>query len=417
MTPFLQLLLELILIITFAKIGGYIATRIGQPSVFGELIMGVILGPSLLNITRLPVITDAHLPEMITQLGELGVLLLMFLAGLELHLKDLTKSSRVAALSGTIGVLVPVGLGVGYGELTGMDFGHSVFLGLTLGATSVSISAQVLIELGRLRTRVGLGLLGSAVFDDILTLLLLSTFLAFLSGGTGFLEVGLVFVKMLVFLVLSAALGIWGLPWITRKVGHLPISQGITALALIILLTYGLAAELLGGMAAITGTFIAGLMFARTPEKQTIEANLHAMAYSFFVPIFFISIGLSVNLRNVTLESLGVIAIISVIAIAGKIIGAGGGAMLARFTPLESLQIGIGMVSRGEVGLIIAKIGLDNGFLNEEFFAAIVIMILITTLVTPPMLRSAFSRADRSARGKTPDNLEGPASSSEPMEE
>jgi Kef-type K+ transport systems, membrane components len=129
MTPFLQLALELILIIAFAKVGGYLATRIGQPAVFGELVTGVLLGPSLLNITGLPFITDAHLPEMISSLGELGVLMLMFLAGLELHLNDLTRSSRVAALSGTIGVLLPVALGLGYGELTGMDFNHAVFPG------------------------------------------------------------------------------------------------------------------------------------------------------------------------------------------------------------------------------------------------------------------------------------------------
>ena len=401
MTPFLQLTLELILMIAFAKAGGYLATRIGQPSVFGELIMGVVLGPSLLNITHLPFVTDAHLPEAIAQIGELGVLLLMFLAGLELHLRDLTRSSRVAALSGTIGVLVPVGLGLAYGELTGMDLNHSAFLGLTLGATSVSISAQVLIELNRLRTKVGMGLLGSAVFDDILTLLLLSTFLAFLSGGTGLLEVVIVFAKMLAFLLLSVAFGIWALPWIARKVNHLPISQGITALAIIVMLVYGLAAELLGGMAAITGTFIAGLMFAQTPEKQAIEANLHAMAYSFFVPIFFISIGLSVDLHEVSLESVWMILAITVIAVLGKVIGAGGGAALARFTPLESLQMGIGMVSRGEVGLIIAKIGLDNGFLDQQIFAAIVIMILITTLLTPPMLRAAFSREKHPAERQT----------------
>ncbi len=403
MSPFLQLTLELVIIIAFAKVAGYLSTRIGQPAVFGELVVGVLLGPSLIDITNLPFITDAHLPETLSQLGELGVLLLMFLAGLELHLKDLARSSRVSALSGTLGVLLPVALGVGFGELTGMDFNHSAFLGLTLGATSVSISAQVLIELNQLRTKVGLGLLGAAVFDDILTLLLLSTFLAFLTGGNSFAEVLIVFVKMLAFIVFSVALGLWGLPKLTRLVNRLPISQGVTALALIILLIYALAAELLGGMAAITGTFIAGLMFARTPEKQIIEANLHAMAYAFFVPIFFISIGLSVNLKMVNLQSVWIILAISAIAVLGKIIGAGGGAFLAKFTPLESLQMGIGMVSRGEVGLIIAKVGLDSGYLNQEFFAAIVIMILITTLITPPMLRAAFSRRERV---KTSEELE-----------
>jgi len=395
MSPFLQLALELIIIIAFAKVAGYLSTRIGQPAVFGELVMGVILGPSLLNIAHLPFITDAALPETISYLGELGVLLLMFLAGLELHLNDLARSSRVSALSGTIGVILPVFLGLGFGELLGLDFNHSLFLGLTLAATSVSISAQVLIELNKLRTKVGMGLLGAAVFDDILTLLLLSVFLAFLTDGNSVMGVLLVFIKMLAFLGLSAAFGLWVLPKVSRLVARLHISQGITALALIVLLTYALAAELFGGMAAITGTFIAGLMFARTQEKQTIEANVHAIAYSFFVPIFFVSIGLSVNLQMIDMRSTWVILGITVVAILGKIIGAGSGAWFAKFTPLESVQMGIGMVSRGEVGLIIAKIGLDSRFLSPEFFAAIVIMILITTLITPPMLRAAFSRNDR----------------------
>jgi Kef-type K+ transport system membrane component KefB len=413
MTPFLQLALELILIITFAKLGGYLATRIRQPAVFGELIAGVILGPSLINITGLPFITDAHLPETISQLGEIGVLLLMFLAGLELHLKDLTHSSRVAALSGTIGVLIPVGMGLAFGELIGMDFNHAIFLGLTLGATSVSISAQVLIELNKLRTRVGLGLLGSAVFDDILTLLLLSTFLAFLTGNSGVQDVVIVVLKMVAFLGVSVGFGLWLLPWISRKVSRLPISQGITALGLIVMFVFALAAELLGGMAAITGTFIAGLMFARTPDIQTLETNLHAIAYSFFVPVFFVSIGLSVNLRQVDISSLWLILAVSAIAILGKVIGAGGGALLARYPLLESLQIGIGMISRGEVGLIIAKIGLDNGLLNQDIFATIVIMILITTLVTPPLLRAAFARSDRLTESALPEVISNPVETSE----
>jgi Kef-type K+ transport system membrane component KefB len=252
-----------------------------------------------------------------------------------------------------------------------------------------------LIELKKLQSKVGLALLGAAVFDDVLVILLLSTFLAFLSGGSGFVEILLVFGKMLLFLALSVAFGLWVLPWLTRLTSKLPISQSVTTLAIVILLIYGLAAELLGGMAAITGAFIAGLMFARTPEKNVIESNLHALAYAFFVPIFFVSIGLSVNLRSMSLETLWVILEISVIAVLGKIIGAGGGALLNKYSWHEALQLGIGMVSRGEVGLIIAKLGLDSGYLSGEFFSAIVGMILITTLVTPPMLRAAFHSSDK----------------------
>lgn len=390
MSNFLQLIAEIAIILVAAKAAGYLSTRLKQPSVFGELLVGVLLGPSLLDITHLGFITDTHLGEIIYEMGEIGVLLLMFLAGLELHIKDLTKNTRVAMLAGVMGVVFPVGLGILFGELLGIPFSNALFLGLTMGATSVSISAQVLIELQVLRTRVGLGLLGAAVFDDILVILILSSAVAFLSGGGSFAAIMWVFAKMVIFLAMAAGVGLWLLPRVVRVTQHLRISQGLTTLAIVVLLSYGLAAELVGGMAAITGTFMAGLMFGRTPEKSTIETNLHSIAYAFFVPIFFVSIGLGVNLRELSVDSIWIFLGISVIAILGKVIGSGSGAMMAKLTPRESLQIGIGMISRGEVGLIIANIGDKAGYLSAELMTVIVGMILVTTLVTPPMLRASF---------------------------
>jgi Kef-type K+ transport system membrane component KefB len=378
-----------------AKAAGYLSTRIKQPSVFGEILVGILLGPSLLNLMQLQFVTDSHLSEVIRLMGELGVLFLMFLAGLELHLNDLVKNARVAAYAGMLGVVIPVGLGLGFGELNGMDFQHSIFLGLTLGATSVSISAQVLIELKVLRSKVGYGLLGAAVFDDVLVLLLLSVFLALLSGSSGVISILFVIGKMLLFLAASVAIGLWGLPFLVKLIQKRSISQGTTTLAIVFMLAYGVAAELLGGMAAITGAFLAGLIFARTPEKSKVETNFHSLAYALFVPVFFVSIGLGVDLRAVDASMLWIMLGISGIAIVGKVIGAGGGARLSRFSWKESLQIGIGMVSRGEVGLIIAKIGMDEGYLSDSLFSAIVGMIQITTLITPPLLRLSFQTKNR----------------------
>ncbi len=390
MSSFIQLALILSILLVAAKAAGYLSTRIKQPSVFGEILVGILLGPSLLNLMQLQFVTDSHLNEVIQLMGELGVLFLMFLAGLELHLNDLVKNARVAAYAGMLGVVIPVGLGLGFGELIGMDFQHSLFLGLTLGATSVSISAQVLIELKVIRSKVGYGLLGAAVFDDVLVLLLLSVFLALLSGSSGFMSILFVIGKMLLFLAASVAIGLWGLPFLVKLTQKRSISQGITTLAIVTMLAYGVAAELLGGMAAITGAFLAGLMFARTPEKSKVESNFHSLAYALFVPVFFVSIGLGVDLHTVDASMLWIMLGISGIAIVGKVIGAGGGARLSRFSWTESLQIGIGMVSRGEVGLIIAKIGMDEGYLSDSLFSAIVGMILITTLITPPLLRISF---------------------------
>ena len=338
--------------------------------------------------------------EIIYQFAELGVLVLMFLAGLELHFSDLARNRRVSALAGSLGVAVPVGLGLLVGELLGYDFKHSAFLGLTLGATSVSISVQTLMELRVLRSRVGLSLLGAAVFDDILVILLLSIFLAFTSGAAGFLQILLVFGRILLFLALSVAFGIWVLPRLSRQISRMEISYGPLTFALIILLAFGLAAELVGGMAAITGSFLAGLMFSRTAEKKDIEPGLRAIAYGLFVPIFFINIGLSINMQSLQISAIWSILLIVAVAILGKIVGAGVGALISRFSRQEALQLGIGMVSRGEVGLIVANVGLTAGWLNNEIFSAIVVTVLITTLVTPIMLRAAFQSKPPNTPGK-----------------
>jgi Kef-type K+ transport system membrane component KefB len=393
MSPFIQLALILSIIVFMAKLSGYLSTRIGQPSVFGELVVGLLLGPSLLNITHLYFITDPHIDEVIREMAEIGVLMLMFLAGMELQLSEMARNTRVAAYAGLLGVLIPVGLGGLVGYLFGLPLNSALFLGLTLGATSVSISAQTLMELNVLRSRVGLGLLGAAVFDDIIVILLLSTFTALLmGGGGGGFEVLLIIGRMILFLTAAVGIGLFIVPRLVRITARLPISQGMIALALVVLFMYGVAAELIGGMAAITGTFVAGLMFGRTAEKKRVEFGMHALAYGLFVPIFFVDIGLQVNIRSLDASALWLLLVICLIGIFGKIFGSGIGAKLAGYSWLESTQLGIGMVSRGEVGLIVASVGLNAGLLTDRIFSAIIGMVLITTLVTPPLLRASFQK-------------------------
>lgn len=403
MTPFLQLVFVLLVIILFAKAASYLSVKLGQPSVLGELLVGILLGPTLLDLTHLPFLTDPHLNDIVAEIGELGVLLLMFIAGLDLHLSELAKNTRVSALAGVLGVLLPVGLGWAAGILFGLSTPEAVFIGLSLGATSVSISAQTLMELNVLRSRVGLGLLGAAVFDDILVILLLSAMLAILNGGGGLGSIMLIILRILIFLGLSVVFGLWALPWLTREVSQLEISQAALSLALVIMLLYGLAAEILGGMAAVTGSFLAGLMFAGTPEKEQIERGIRALGYSLFIPVFFVSIGLGFNLSEVSPQALLLLLTMAVIGILGKIIGSGLGARLGGFSSLESLQLGAGMVSRGEVGLVVANIGLHEGYLRPEELSAVIGMVIITTLVTPPMLRSLFAMKQESAGIKEPD--------------
>lgn len=390
MTPFLQLTFTLAILLLTAKFAGYLSIRLGQPSVLGELIVGILLGPSLLNFLGLPFLTDAKaLEHIIVELGELGVLLLMFIAGLELHLDELRGNTKVAGAAGTLGVVVPFALGWIVGRLFGMTQAQATFLGLVLGATSVSISAQTLMEMKALKSKVGLGLLGAAVFDDVLVIFLLSLFFAFTSGASGVAEILIVLARMAAFFALAFAFGLWALPRIIRAVRNLPISQNILTLALVTLLGYGLAAELIGQMAAITGAFIAGLMFARTPEKEVLDPRVSALAYGFFVPIFFVSIGLKTHL-NLHPEALGLAAVVIIVAVLGKWIGAALGARLAGLDWRASMQIGMGMVSRGEVGLIVASAGIQNGLITEVEFAAVVGMVIVSTLITPPLLRALF---------------------------
>lgn len=402
MSVFLQLAFLIAVILLAAKAAGYLSVRLGQPSVLGELLVGILLGPSLLDLLHLPFIEGEKLGETIKELGELGVLLLMFIAGLELHLDELTRNTRVSAFAGIMGVLMPVALGAGTGFLFGFDTGAAIFLGLTLGATSVSISAQTLMELKVLRTRVGLGLLGAAVFDDVLIILLLSIFLAVVSGGTSVVGILLILVRMVIFLAASVAFGLYVLPRLVRATARLPISQGVLSLAVVILLFYGVAAEVVGGMAAITGSFLAGLMFARCEEKERLERGVSALAYGLLVPIFFVSIGLAVNVRDLQADALLLTGVIIVVAILSKLVGSGLGARWAGFSWRESWQLGAGMVSRGEVGLIVANVGIGAGLVTGEEFSAIVGMVLASTIVTPPMLRALFAEPKETKEEEKP---------------
>jgi len=206
------------------------------------------------------------------------------------------------------------------------------------------------------------------------------------------------------------------LPWMMRRVAHLPISQGVLTLALVVMLAYGLAAELLGGMAAITGAFIAGLMMARSGEKERVEHGVHALAYGLFVPIFFINIGLSVNARSLQVEMIWFTLAIILIAIIGKWVGAGIGARLGGLNVRESVQLGAGMVSRGEVGLIVASVGINEGLVGSDQFSAIVGMVLVTTLVTPPILRALFTENKPKTQTSLPETEQG-VSSDDPQNE
>jgi Kef-type K+ transport system membrane component KefB len=392
-SAFLQLTLALAIIILAAKAGGYIAVRLRQPAVLGELLVGLILGPTVIDLVHLPFVSDPELlHEEINNLAALGVVFLMFMAGLEIELGEMLHSGRASVLSGILGVVAPLFMGA----IAAMPFGYSNqaawFIGIILTATSVSISAQTLLELGVLRTREGLTLLGAAVVDDVLVLIVLSIFLTLGGSASGEGSIIITVGKMIAYLTLSAALGWFVLPGIVKWIDRQPISEGLTAIVLFIILMFAWSAEVMGGLAAITGAFIAGVGLGRSHLRDKIESKMRVITYGFLVPIFFVSIGLEANLRAITGSLLPFLIVLFVVAVLSKVIGAGLGARLAGLNNASSLRVGVGMISRGEVGLIVAGIGVRQGIISQEVFTVVVVLVLLTTLITPLLLRYVFPR-------------------------
>lgn len=395
MSETLQLVLALAIIILAAKASGYFATRLKQPAVLGELLIGLVLGPSVMDFFHLAPFVEGHTQDVVYELAEVGVIFLMFVAGLEVDVREMLASGKIALLSGNLGVIVPLGLGTLLALAFGRELYPAIFVGMILTATSVSISAQTLLELGVLKSKEGLALLGAAVVDDVVAILALSFFLALTGTGETARPLWLVMVLMFVFFVAAVFLASRFLAPLARKVDQLPISEGLLALVIVITLLFAWAAEVIGGVAAITGAFLAGVFFARTSHREEIERGMHTITYSFFVPIFLVSIGLRANLRDLNQAGLLFLLALIVVAVLSKVIGSGLGARLGGFDNLASFRVGLGMISRGEVGLIITTIGLSAGLVADEEYSEVVIMVLATTLITPLLLRWAYSLSNR----------------------
>lgn len=403
MSEFLEVLLFLIVAIAAAKIAGAFANRIGQPAVFGEILAGLLLGPTLFNVLDWPVFRPdseveggegAILLPLVRALADIGVLLLMFIAGLETDLAQMRKVGKVAFWAALGGVALPMAGGIGVAAAFGLPIlWEGVFIGTVLTATSVSISAQTLMELGALRSREGSTILGAAVIDDVLGLIVLSVVVAFArttGDGVQADQIAVVFVRIAAFFAIGIVAGRWVAP-VLRWASGLGVSQAVIAAVLVVAFLYSWAAEYLGGVAAITGSYLAGLFVAQTPFKKEVDTEIHPLTYSMFVPIFFISIGLQANGRDLG-DRVAFTLFLVVVAIVTKAVGSGLFARLFGFTNLESMRVGVGMISRGEVGLIVAGYGLANGLIGSDVFSASVIMVLATTMVTPPLLRLTFPR-------------------------
>ena len=339
MTPVLQLLLELTILIAVAKLAGYLSTRLNQPAVLGEILAGLLMGPSLIDIQSATFLSSPHLGEIITELADIGVIFLMFLAGLEVDLEQMRKAGRVVILAGLLGVAVPLVLGA----LTALPFGFqpvaAIGIGMLLTATSVSISAQTLLELGVLRSREGIALLGAAVVDDVAAIILLSVFIALaMGGGGGAVAILILLARVIGFVVIFGLVGWLFVPRILDYIDRLPISQGVISAAVVLGLFYAWAAEVLGGVAMITGSFMAGLFVARSRVHHRVVEGFSILTYAFFVPIFFVNIGLHANIWELQGPLVLATLAITLVAIISKVLGSGAGARLGGFSQGESFR-------------------------------------------------------------------------------
>lgn len=390
-------LLFIAIILLSTKFLGLVTMKFRMPQVVGALIAGFILGPAVLNLVR-----DT---DLISSLAEIGVIVLMFCAGLETDLNEMKKTGAASFVIAFIGVLLPLagGFGVAYFANSDPDLIlHDVFIGIILTATSVSITVETLKELGKLNSRAGNAILGAAIIDDVLGIIGLTIVMSLADSSVSIMIVLLKIIAFFVFAIIACYLfrKLYE-KWTSRTEKDLR-RYSITAFAFCLLLSF--CAEFFFEVADITGAYIAGLAIAKTPKTEYVTKKFDTLSYLLLSPIFFASIGLKVNFSGMT-STIWIFAIVlTLVAIITKILGCGLGAKLFKFTTKESLQIGIGMISRGEVALIVASKGEKMGLMPPQYFGPVVLMVIVTTIITPVLLKIVFK--DRRTGGGSPP-LEG----------
>ena len=397
-----QYLLDLALILLSTKVLGILTKRFQMPQVVGALVAGLILGPAVLDV-----LSET---EFLTQLSELGVIVLMFSAGMGTDIQELKNSGKAGFLVALLGVIVPLILGTGLAFFAGevgmietSGFLEDVFIGTILTATSVSITVETLKELGKLETKVGNTILAAALIDDVLGLIAL-TIVSSVAGGQE--NILLVLVKIVLFFVFSIVVSFLALKffrwlmalWPGRERRRYPV------LAFVLCLVMAYCAEEFFGVADITGAYVAGLVISLTPKSTYIQSKFEPLDFLLLTPVFFASIGIKADVEGMTSSLVLFSVLLLFISIITKIIGCGMGAKICNFTNKESLQVGVGMVCRGEVALIVANRGLELGVLTSTMMAPVIITVVGGTILTPIMLKLVFRKSGETA-ASTDSNL------------
>ncbi len=395
-------LLDIALILLCTKLLGLFTRRMHMPQVVGALLAGVILGPAALNAL--------HETDFIKQVAELGVIILMFNAGLETNITELKKAGKASFIIALIGVLVPLagGFGIAFlfnkGDLVQGNasvFLQNIFIGVILTATSVSITVETLKELGKLDTRAGSAILGAALIDDVLGIIALTVISSFADASVNIFVVLLKILLFFVFVAVAGFLFYKGFTYVIQRNNRDLRRYVIVGFVFCLLLAY--SAERFFGVADITGAYFAGLIICNTQRSKYLASRFETLSYILLSPIFFASIGLAVELPHMTAAIILFSALLLLVAIITKIIGCGVGARLCGYSKDESTQIGVGMISRGEVALIVANKGNAMGLMSSVFFGPVIIVVIVTTIITPILLKIVFNRQKNEGKADIKD--------------
>lgn len=386
-------LLDIALILISTKILGLLTRRIQLPQVVGALIAGLLLGPACFGVLQET--------DFIKNIAEIGVIVLMFAAGLETDVQELKKTGLASFIIALLGVIVPLvgGYFVAtiYNPVTDQQtMLQNIFVGVVLTATSVSITVETLKELGKLSTKTGNAILGAALIDDVLGIIALTVISSFAGSDVSLWVILLKILGFFIFCGVMAFLFIKFVnPWINKYKKDL---RRFVILAFAFCLLMSFSAEYFFGVSDITGAFVAGLILSNNKKTSYMLNRFDTVSYVLLSPVFFASVGLKVTFSNMSATVVVLTVLLLVVAILSKMIGCGLGAKICKYTNLQSVKIGIGMISRGEVALIVATKGMSMGLMKDEFFAPLVLVVVATTIVTPILLKLAYKyQASREA--------------------
>ena len=364
------------------QIVAHLCRRVEIPEVIGQILVGIIAGPAVLDWV--------HLNSMMNEFQEIGVIILMFIAGLESDLSLLRKYLKPAVVVALLGVIVPIVIMGPVSYMFGFTKLESLFIGVIFATTSVSISVAVLREFNRLDSREGATVLGAAVADDIIGVILLSVMISVINGssnsghGNG-QPLGIVLLMQLVFLIR------WLAPYLIHMSDRLLTVASTSVMAMIICLGMAAIADYVGLSGAV-GSFFAGIAVANTKHKEVVDRSFIPIGYAMFIPLFFVSVGLNMRFDNIG-ESFVFVIVMTILACLTKLLGCGAGAKLSGFSMPSSYIVGSGMVARGEMGLITAQIGYEAHLLSPMYYSDVITVIIIATVLAPFILKNALKRS------------------------